>query len=167
MPRYFFDSSAILKRYVQEQGSTWVRTVCGTRARSYLYLSELAQTEVVAALRREGRTLVVQQGFHRSAIDATVNIFERDVLRSVNRPGSIYDFIPLTTRTVTLARQLCNSFWLPPTPSLRSLDAIQLASALIARTIAPDPVIFVTADARLEIIAQSLGFTTDNPLHHP
>lgn len=167
MPRYFFDSSAIVKRYMREQGSSWVQTVCSRRARSSLYLSELAQAEVVAAIRRAGRELVVTYGFHPSSVDAAVNSYERDVQHSIAATANpSYHFVQLTSQVVAIAQRLCNQFWLPPTPPLRSLDAIQLASAIIARAASSDPVTFVTADARLEIIAQAVGFATDNPLRH-
>jgi hypothetical protein len=55
MPSYFFDSSALVKRYHFEPGSAWVRSICDPRTRPPLYLSRPAQVEVVAALRRTGR----------------------------------------------------------------------------------------------------------------
>lgn len=56
MPSYFFDSSAIIKRYHQEQGSSWVQAVCNPRSRQPVHLSRLAEVEVVAGLRRTGRS---------------------------------------------------------------------------------------------------------------
>lgn len=49
---YFFDSSAIVKRYHVEVGTPWVRSICDPRTHPPLYLSQLAQVEGVAALRR-------------------------------------------------------------------------------------------------------------------
>lgn len=167
MQQYFFDSSAIVKRYMREQGSGWIQTVCKRRTRSYLYLSELARAEVVAAIRRAGRELVVTYGFHPSSVDAAVNSFERDVQRSIAATANpSYHFVQLTSHVVAIAQQLCNQFWLAPTPSLRSLDAVQLASAIIARGASSVLITFVTADTDLEKLAQAVGFATDNPMRH-
>lgn len=167
---YFFDSSAIAKRYWREKGTDWVRAVCNSRGtQPVLYLSEIAQIEVAAGIRRTGRILVEQRNYHRSAFDAAVSQYENDVQRSrISTVNAMYTFVPLNPRIVQIALQLCNRFWLGPTPSLRSLDAIQLASALVANAdAAPAPITFVTADARLESIAQAVGFTTDNPMRYP
>lgn len=136
---YFFDSSAIAKRYWHEKGSGWVRAVCNNRgAQPVLYLSEIAQIEVVAGIRRTGRKLIEQRNYHRSAFDAAVSQYENDVQHSrTATTNPLFTFVPLSAQIVQIARQLCNRFWLGPAPSLRSLDAIQLASALAAQVMHP------------------------------
>jgi predicted nucleic acid-binding protein len=42
MALYFFDSSALVKRYVHEQVSTWVRETTATASEHLLHLSLLA-----------------------------------------------------------------------------------------------------------------------------
>jgi uncharacterized protein len=73
MPSYFLDSSALVKRYHQEPGSSWVHALCDPRTHPSLYLSQLAHVEVMAALRQTGR----REGLHHSFVDAMMNIFER------------------------------------------------------------------------------------------
>lgn len=51
--------------------------------------------------------------------------------------------------------------------TLRSLDAIQLASAVEAASLLSDPLTFVSADDKLLLAASQEGFTVDNPLNHP
>lgn len=52
--------------------------------------------------------------------------------------------------------------------SLRTLDAIQLACALRAFTLAPQrQITFVSADTNLLAVATAKGFAVDNPLNYP
>ena len=56
MAAYFFDSSAIVKRYVREVGTAWVRDITEPVAGHRLYVARLAGVEVVSALTRQGRS---------------------------------------------------------------------------------------------------------------
>lgn len=42
VPAYFFDSSAIVKRYHREPGTAWVQAICEPRQHPPFYLSQLA-----------------------------------------------------------------------------------------------------------------------------
>src|SRR5262245_10912901 len=73
MALYFFDSSALVKRHVNESGSRWVRSLTRVRAGHTIYLSRITAVEVVSAItrRQRGRSLSAAQGaailghFHR------------------------------------------------------------------------------------------------------
>ena len=52
MPAYFLDSSAIVKRYLIERGSSWVKDLTDPARRNRCYLVGIAGAEVVAALAR-------------------------------------------------------------------------------------------------------------------
>lgn len=52
MAVYFFDSSALVKRYAQETGTAWAQTVA---ARNYIFLARVTQVEVIAAIERRKR----------------------------------------------------------------------------------------------------------------
>jgi predicted nucleic acid-binding protein len=43
MAVYFFDSSALVKRHVDEAGSTWVRSLTRVKAGHTLYIARLGQ----------------------------------------------------------------------------------------------------------------------------
>jgi predicted nucleic acid-binding protein len=58
---YFCDSSAIVKCYVQEQGSAWMVTLLDAAAVHHLYLARITGVEVIAAMRRRARELRVWQ----------------------------------------------------------------------------------------------------------
>jgi predicted nucleic acid-binding protein len=164
VPNYFFDSSALVKRYHQEPGSDWVRAACDPRGHPPLYLSQLAHVEVVAALRRTGR----REGIHHSFVDTMVNIFERHISLSDPARGPVmYQIIPVSTGIIALAVRLCNTYWaLTPYP-LRSLDAIQLASAIVVAAGVPGSLTLVTADVRLSAVAQLQGLQVVNPAYPP
>jgi len=162
MPSYFFDSSSIIKRYHPEEGSPWVLSVCEAHPSPVIYLSQLAEVEVIAAIRRKGRG----EGLHQSYMDALINMFERHlVLSTPERRSPIYRMIPLTSATTSLAANLCNRYWnVDPFP-LRSLDALQLASALVAMSRDVGTVQFVTSDRRLAAVVPLVGMNVIDPAH--
>ena len=55
MALYFFDSSAIVKRYVQETGTGWVNAIVDPATGSELWLARLTGAEVVSAIARRER----------------------------------------------------------------------------------------------------------------
>ena len=61
---YFFDSSALVKRHVNELGSRWVRSLTHVKADHTIYLSRITAVEIVSAItrRQRGRSLSVAQG---------------------------------------------------------------------------------------------------------
>lgn len=128
-----------------------------------VYISQIAHVEVVAALRRTGR----REGLHRSFIDTMVNIFERHIAASTAQHSPIYHITPLLPGIENLAVHLCNKYWtLDPYP-LRSLDAIQLASAIFVAALVRGPLMLVAADTRLGTIAQLEGVQVINPIYPP
>ena len=164
MSAYFLDSSALVKRYHREPGTDWVIALCEPRVHPALYLSAIAEVEVVAALRRLGR----HEGFHPSSIAALQNRFERHLARSgPGSPSPYYVPVTLVPEILTAAAALCTKHWEAQPYPLRSLDAIQLASAMVAARRISEELIFVTADVRLAAIAPQEGFRVINPLSPP
>jgi uncharacterized protein len=79
MSVFFFDSSALTKRYLQETGSTWVATLTDLDAGHFIVVAEITRVEVAAALAAR----------HRAG---TITLPERDdlvnlVLRLLGRLG--------------------------------------------------------------------------------
>lgn len=164
MPSYFFDSSAIVKRYHREPGTAWVQELCEPRTHPPIYLSQLAEVEVVAALRRLGRNAELHPAF----IDTMQNTFERHLaLSDPSRTFPVYLLINISPAILAMAAALCTQYWeMRPYP-LRSLDAIQLACAIATARGLPDELVFVTADTRLSAIAPLEGFRVINPAYPP
>jgi predicted nucleic acid-binding protein len=49
---YFCDSSAIVKCYVQEQGSGWMVALLDAATVHHLYLARITEVEVITTVRR-------------------------------------------------------------------------------------------------------------------
>lgn len=164
MSAYFFDSSALVKRYHRESGTDWVRSICERRHQPGIYISQLARVEIVAALRRAGR----YEDLHESFVDTMVNTFERHFSASVRaRFTPMYSIVPLSPTVLEMAANLCGRYWnMRPNP-IRSLDAIQLACAIAASANLTDKFVFVTADQRLLAIAALEGFSVIHPAYPP
>jgi predicted nucleic acid-binding protein len=154
MGTYFLDSSAIAKRYVSEQGHTWIVALPDPRQAHNIYISQTALVEVVAAICRRAR-------------EQSITIAERDMLIDTFRQDSqsIYSIWPVTTAIYTSAGNLCRIH------RLRAYDAVQLACALDVRDDviakqAPEP-IFVCADIDLINITTTEGLAVENPNNYP
>lgn len=150
MTIYFMDTSAIGKRYMTETGSTWVSGLVAPTAAHVIVLSQLAIVEISSAIARKQRLAQI------SASDAAQRRI--DFLSDAEMS---YLTVPLD---VTLLQRASG---LTAKHPLRSLDAIQLASAIEASAILGEPMSFISADNNLLAVAAAEGFTTDNPLAHP
>jgi uncharacterized protein len=153
MPAYL-DTSALVKRYVAETGSAWVRRLLAHPAQYVIYTAALAQAEVISALQRrvrEGRLEVAQA--QRLGQRVTAHFAQR------------YQVISITQAVVD---QACVALQAHP---LRAADAIHLACALTIRRIVQEqglpPPSFVVADTALRAAATAEGFVVENPLQHP
>ncbi len=154
MATFFLDSSAIIKRYVAEQGQVWIATLCNPTQGHELYIAQVTLVEVVAAICRRAR----EQGITIEDRDTFISTFRQDSQRA-------YGVRPVTTATYTSAGDLCLSY------RLRAYDAVQLACVLNLRDEAladqgPVP-IFVCADNNLIEIAIAEGLSVENPNNYP
>jgi predicted nucleic acid-binding protein len=151
---YFLDSSALVKRYVTETGSAWIRGLTDPDARNPLVIARITWVEVLSALARRQR----EGSLTPDGVRQAIRTFRYDL----NMQYQVSEIDP------TLAEAAGNLVVRHP---LRAYDAVQLASALraqsdLARISAP-ALTFLTADDRLLAIAQIEGLHTDNPNHHP
>ncbi len=150
MAFYYFDSSALAKRYVAEIGSGWVRTILFPSAGHRVHVSAITPVEVVAALSRRvrGRTLDPATGM------AAIQMLRAELFR--------LSIVNVSAAIVASAMELAERH------SLRGYDAVQLASALSVQSVAPSfHVTLVSADAELNTAAVAEGLTVDDPRHHP
>lgn len=150
MTTYFFDTSALGKRYIPETGTRWVRSLLDPQSGHYIVISALAEVEFVSILARRLRSGILNQ--------RDFNFMQQDFLWHVQRE---YRVIRLHNNVLRYAQRLLLHH------SLRSLDALHLASALVAEQqlgLRPE---FVCSDQGLLQAAQAEGFTTDDPLLHP
>ncbi|MFQ5684339.1 MAG: type II toxin-antitoxin system VapC family toxin [Candidatus Binatia bacterium] len=149
MSVYFFDASAIVKRYLLEAGSEWVRQIIA-HEQPRIFISALSGAEVFSAIMRKGRT-------------REVTLSERDKALSVFRQEftTRYAVLPPGSGVIQKAMDLLL------TSPLRAYDAVQLASVLV---LPPPPhgtnLIFVSADEGLLSVTKQLGLLTENPNLH-
>ena len=55
MACYYLDSSALVKRYVAERGTSWINGLCDAAAGHTIYVVRVSGAEIVAALFRRAR----------------------------------------------------------------------------------------------------------------
>jgi predicted nucleic acid-binding protein len=146
----FFDTSALVKRYLLETGSHWTQSLIKSQPQPDLIISALTTVEMISVLSRRER-----EGFITPANRITM---QDDFLLHVQ---SEYVVVALDDRTLEQARILLGKY------SLRALDALQLASAIrAARVFSPFPT-FLSADTRLLTAAAAEGLPADDPNAHP
>lgn len=165
MVSYFFDTSAIIKAYRFEPGTDWINGVIGQRPSPRIFISELARVEVPSALHRIEREKHIDEAMTNWAY----NRFERDVrLSEPIYKHRKYIVLSLTSMIIERAAGLLEKYRRGSPNALRSLDAIQLACAIMARdTLAAserEEMAFVTADRQLMGSAGNEGFTAINPV---
>ncbi len=154
MATTYIDTSALVKRYVAEVGSAWIRRMVARPVQDVIYTAVLTEVEVRSALQRlirEGRLDTAQ------AQRLTQRVLQHFTRR--------YQLIRITRPVVAEAGRLVEGY------PLRAYDAVQLACALTVRRSMhrrgmPSP-LFVTADTTLLAAAQAEGFPVDNPLQYP
>lgn len=149
MVTLYFDTSALVKRYLVEVGSARVLQLMDPGAGHRLWIGRLAHVELVAAVMR--RVRIGQLAFQDGT--AILKAFDQDrttVYRTIEVP------IILIERAMVLARQ----------QHLRGYDAVQLACAEeLARTstILGASHTLVCADGDLSKAARAIGLVVEIP----
>lgn len=146
MSSFYVDTSALAKRYITEKGSAWVRSWTNSTSGNVIIISDLTPVEgfsIFARLRRAG---VISAARH-ARLQA---VFSWHVENE-------YLVTSLDASVMRQAQRFVNQH------PLRTLDAIQLASAQYAVSILDEPIRFVSGDTALLTAAASEGFITDDP----
>lgn len=154
MADYFFDSSALAKRYINETGSVWVETITAPTSDNAIFVANITGVEVVSALARRVK------GGKLLAADAlsAISSLERDL-------SAEYFLTDISFALVTSAMRLAGKH------ALRGYDAVQLAVALDVNqnnlAFSSSTITFVSADTNLNNAAHAEGLAVENPNHHP
>lgn len=149
----FFDTSAIVKRYIPEVGTTWVRSQTNSSSGNDIILSKVTFVEFYSAVSRQ---------YHDGQIDlkrlqAFRQLFSKHIVNQ-------YLVIEVSATVISLALDLQERH------RLRAYDAIQLASALELKarlTASSTSFTFVGSDKLLLQAVIAEGLTADNPVNHP
>ncbi len=154
MAVYFVDSSALVKRYISEIGSTWVLSLFDPALDNDILIAAITGVEIVAAITRRAR------GGSISITDAKAvcSQFRGDL-------QSEYQVVEITENIINSAMALAEAH------GLRGYDAVQLAAgreinALCIASSLPT-VTFVSADNQLNTAAASEGLLIENPNNYP
>ena len=145
--RYFFDASALVKRYATEIGSEWVEAVCQD-GEAVIVIASLSVVEVVSAIRRKARSGEMTP----TTRDRSLTGLQRHLRRQ-------YVQIHLRTGVITEASRVLAFH------PLKASDAVQLASAMAAkrgRTARGRGLRFVAADGQLLEAARRSGFDVED-----
>ena len=136
----YFDTSALMKRYIREPGSEQVRALL----RQHQFLtSARTPVEIVSALcrrRREG--------------DISANTLAA-LLRRMNSDRARWELVEVNLSVLERSQEL-----LQGATSLRTLDAIQVASLITFQAASAIRVPLVTADSRQRECAIQAGIET-------
>jgi predicted nucleic acid-binding protein len=154
MPIYFFDSSALVKRYVAEAGSNWVKSICNLADQNIIACSNLTEVEVSSAFCRRCRERYITTSERNGLIAALHHDCNAE-----------YYLLEVTNTIRDRAIDLLQNY------PLRGYDAVQLATAFVANQILIShdfpSLMFVCADNRLCNTATSEGLTVENPNNYP
>ena len=147
MTRYYFDTSALLKFYIEETGSGVVIDLIRNLGDARISILDVTLLELRSAVRRRER-----EG----------DISEREANRIIDRIHedglSAYLVQSLNLLVIEEAARVLDAY------PLKTLDALQLAGYLIINQSMPEPLTFVCADTRLINAAALEGLNTLNPL---
>lgn len=150
---YYFDTSALVKRYVPEIGSRFIRSLLTAPHLDFYAISELAIVETTSGLRRRERN----QEITPADCNLALQLFTYHL-------ASEYWAEPISRSVIDQAATLTGVH------PLRALDAIQLATALaINRLLVAEgapPIILLSADGDLLKAASRGGLRVGNPNDH-
>lgn len=150
MAGYYFDSSALVKKYLKESGSSWVQSLFASQQMHEIYLAHVAGPELLAAFHRKIRTKEVSRSKGIQAAQAFRSEWQTQ-----------YDIFELTPIIVERAMDLVEQY------QLRGYDSVHLATAVEVNTwrlsLELPEATFVSADLEQLHIADLLGLTTENP----
>ncbi len=153
MTGYYLDTSTLVKRYVDEAGSVWLRGLFELEPRPLFVTSHLMIAEMTSAFNRR-----VREGSLSSQDYARLKaIFHNDCL-------SDYQIISINQAVVDSA---CNLMERHP---LRALDAIHLATGLSVHQLVSERdlagLTLLSADDQMLAAAGAEGMSVENPNRH-
>ncbi|MFM8552720.1 MAG: type II toxin-antitoxin system VapC family toxin [Nitrospiraceae bacterium] len=144
MPIYYFDTSALVKRYSRERGTKTVNALLAKRGRLAI-LGSVAIPEFYAAL----------------ALKARVGELTRDDWYSVlfkfeaESDRGLFQFVTPSSRTFLATKQFILDY-----PFLRSAQALHL---VLAQELRPLRLSFVSSDRQVLELCRPFGITPINP----
>lgn len=158
MTIYYFDTSAVVKRYVDEPGSLWIRRLCNERDAStnerlnLITIGEVTLVEVSAAFAILVRRTVLPKRLAERAYHKFISDFQDE-----------YDLAQITSASLLIAASLAQRY------PLKAYDAVQLSLALHANSLLNADglsLVLVSGDDQLLQAARAEGLVAENPFEH-
>ena len=154
MALYFLDASALVKRYVAENGTVFVTRVTNSGVPRKPWMATIGAVEVMAALYRRVNTGSLTSASARQA----EQVFRSDLYH-------LFDSIDMKPSILARAMSLAKLH------ILRAYDAVQLATAMElqinCRSLNLSPPILISADQALNQAALAEGLLVDEPNRYP
>jgi predicted nucleic acid-binding protein len=149
----YIDTSALVKYYIAEIGSDWIRTLLEDPTSS-AFTSLLTNVEAACAFARRRRENMLSLDDH----DQLLAVFQHDFMYH-------YNVLGVESVVIDKAKQLANQH------PLRAYDAVHLATSCLLneellRT-NNSRITFVCSDEQLNGIARAEGLVVENPNSHP
>jgi len=149
VPIFFLDSNVIIKYYVEEPGSDWVRLLVDEPDNLCL-ICEITVVEVAAALSQLRRS----SHFGRNRMLTTFARFQEDI------HTGLFLSRALGAEVLELAAEIALSH------PIKGYDALQVAAAVTAEALSNFEVVFVSGDKQALRAAQLEAMETDTPFAH-
>jgi predicted nucleic acid-binding protein len=158
MEHCYFDTSALVKYYIVETGTRWVRALIDEKDDeqwvNVISTSALTWAEAISAFSRHHRSRIISN-----------SLYTRLVARFLRDGQARYARLPANDAAINLAVELIQRH------PLRAYDAVQLATALrlnqVMRENRLPALTFVSADGVLCEAARTEGVSAENPNDHP
>jgi predicted nucleic acid-binding protein len=152
----YLDTSALVKRYVAEPGSSWVRAITDPASGNQIAIGNITRVEIGAAVARRQRDPRNQMSI--ADRNALIALFDYHVAHEY----LVVDILPAIVDEAYRLTQL---------HQLRGYDAIQLAAAksLNAQLVAAGlpALTLISSDHELLAAARAEGLAVDDPHLHP
>ena len=150
----YADTSALVKLYVAEVGSSWLQNLCDATSGNIVATATITRAEAAAAFASKLR----QGNLLQSEYQTILNILDHDF---------IHDYTLVSINDTVVDRAVA----LTQRQKLRGYDAIQLAAGLSFNDYLVGaglvPLTFIASDGDLLTAAQSEGLSIDDPNLHP
>jgi predicted nucleic acid-binding protein len=146
---HFWDTSGLVKRYIQEIGTDWVQERTAPDSGHSHFLARITLVETIAAITRRRRGGGLTPG------DATIAVADFE-----------YDFVHQYRVIEMSAGLIAHAALMAQRHGLRAYDAVQLAAA-VRLHLQASGVILVSADDELNQAASAEGMLIEDPNEHP
>jgi uncharacterized protein len=154
MSLLFFDSSALVKRYLTEVGSAWTAALLDPSVGHTIVVATITQVESAAALASRHRAGAITRSERDDLVDLLALHFD-----------TYYQQVAIEEPILSQAVELTQNH------RLRGYDAVQLAAALVvhAQYVAAGfpGLTLISADDDMNMAAQAEGLVAENPNAHP